>query len=158
MPEDVESTLPDDAPRITLPVFEGPLDLLLYLIRRDKIDIHDIPIAPITRQYMEYLDADEGAEPRRGRGVHGDGGHPHPHQVEDAGAGGAHRGGGEEEGVDPREELVRRLLEFQRYKEAAGILHQQAQIRAATWPAPRRRPAEVRRRAARRCWRPASST
>ena len=46
LPEDVESTLPDDAPRITLPVFEGPLDLLLYLIRRDKIDIHDIPIAP----------------------------------------------------------------------------------------------------------------
>ncbi len=51
-------SLPDDAPRITLPLFEGPLDLLLYLIRRDQIDIHDIPIAPITRQYMEYLDAD----------------------------------------------------------------------------------------------------
>ena len=52
----MESVLPEDAPRIHLPLFEGPLDLLLYLIRREKIDIHDIPIAPITRQYMEYLD------------------------------------------------------------------------------------------------------
>jgi segregation and condensation protein A len=43
---------------------------------------------------------------------------------------------GEEEAVDPREELVRRLLEFQRYKEAAGVLHQQAQIRAAQWTRP----------------------
>src|SRR5262249_61355428 len=43
---------------------------------------------------------------------------------------------GEEELEDPREALVQRLLEFQRYKEAAGILHQQAQIRAATWTRP----------------------
>ena len=56
VPEGVESTLPEDAPLIQLPLFEGPLDLLLYLIRREKIDIYDIPIAPITRQYMEYLD------------------------------------------------------------------------------------------------------
>ena len=56
VPEGVESELPEDVPQILLPAFEGPLDLLLYLIRRDKIDIHDIPIAPITRQYMEYLD------------------------------------------------------------------------------------------------------
>jgi segregation and condensation protein A len=56
VPPGVESTLPDDAPRIHLPLFEGPLDLLLYLIRRDRIDIHDIPIAPITRRYMEYLE------------------------------------------------------------------------------------------------------
>src|SRR5688572_2716270 len=55
-PEGMESTLPEDAPRILLPVFEGPLDLLLYLIRKDEIDIHDIPIAPIARQYMAYLD------------------------------------------------------------------------------------------------------
>ena len=59
VPEGVESTLLRTTRRQDpLPVFEGPLDLLLYLIRRDKIDIHDIPIAPITRQYMEYLDAD----------------------------------------------------------------------------------------------------
>jgi segregation and condensation protein A len=136
VPEGVESTLPDDVPRIHLPLFEGPLDLLLYLIRREKIDIHDIPIAPITRQYMEYLDLmrelnlDIAGEfmvmaatlihikskmlvPIE------------PTEVE-----------GEEEYVDPRAELAQRLLEFQRYKEAAGILHQQAQIRAAQWTRP----------------------
>ena len=43
---------------------------------------------------------------------------------------------GEEDYVDPREELVQRLLELQRYKEAAGLLHQQAQIRAAQWTRP----------------------
>ncbi|MFI5183072.1 MAG: segregation/condensation protein A, partial [Vicinamibacteria bacterium] len=47
VPEGIESQLPEDAPRILLSVFEGPLDLLLYLLRRDKIDIYDIPIAPI---------------------------------------------------------------------------------------------------------------
>jgi segregation and condensation protein A len=52
LPPDMESTLPGDVPRIHLPIFEGPLDLVLYLIRREKIDIHDIPIAPITREYM----------------------------------------------------------------------------------------------------------
>ena len=56
VPEGVESTLPEDVPRIHLALFDGPLDFLLYLIRRAKIDIHDIPIAPITRDYMEYLD------------------------------------------------------------------------------------------------------
>jgi segregation and condensation protein A len=136
VPEDVQSTLPDDAPKITLPVFEGPLDLLLYLIRRDKIDIHDIPIAPITRQYMEYLDVmkelnlDVAGEfmVMAATLIHIKSKMLVPVEPTEA--------AGEEEGVDPREELVRRLLEFQRYKEAAGILHQQAQIRAATWPRP----------------------
>ena len=136
LPENVESTLPDDAPRITLPVFEGPLDLLLYLIRRDKIDIHDIPIAPITRQYMAYLDLmkelnlDVAGEfmVMAATLIHIKSKMLVPVAPTET--------AGEEEGVDPREELVRRLLEFQRYKEAAGILHQQAQIRAATWPRP----------------------
>jgi len=56
VPEGVLSSLPDDAPQVHLAMFDGPIDLLLYLIRRDQIDIHDIPIAPITRQYMEYLE------------------------------------------------------------------------------------------------------
>jgi segregation and condensation protein A len=136
LPEDVESTLPDDAPKITLPVFEGPLDLLLYLIRREKVDIHDIPIAPITRQYMEYLDLmkelnlDVAGEfmVMAATLIHIKSKMLVPVEPTEA--------EGEEEAVDPREELVRRLLEFQRYKEAAGILHQQAQIRAATWPRP----------------------
>jgi len=135
-PAGLESILPEDAPRIRLPEFEGPLDLLLYLIKKNEVDIHDIPIAPITRQYMEYLDVmkelnlDVAGEfmvmaatliyikskmlvP------------VNPTEAE-----------GEEEGEDPRDELVRRLLEFQRYKEAAGLLHQKREIRAATWIRP----------------------
>ena len=42
--------------QVRLPVFEGPLDLLLYLIRKDELDIYDIPIEQVTAQYIEYLD------------------------------------------------------------------------------------------------------
>jgi segregation and condensation protein A len=136
VPEGVESVLPEDAPRILLPEFEGPLDLLLYLIRREKIDIHDIPIAPITKQYMEYLDLmrelnlDVAGEflVMAATLVHIKSKMLVPIEPTEA--------GGDTEQVDPREELVRRLLEFQRYKEAAGVLHQQAQIRAAQWTRP----------------------
>ncbi len=136
LPEGVESVLPDDAPRIQLPLFEGPLDLLLFLIRRDKIDIHDIPIAPITRQYMEYLDLmkelnlDVAGEfmVMAATLIHIKSKMLVPLSPTEA--------EGEEEAVDPRAELVQRLLEFQRYKEAAGVLHQQAQIRAAQWTRP----------------------
>jgi len=136
VPEGMESVLPDDAPRIHLPVFEGPLDLLLFLIKREKIDIHDIPIAPITRQYMEYLDLmrelnlDVAGEfmVMAATLIHIKSKMLVPVEPTEA--------EGEEEYVDPREELVRRLLEFQRYKEAAGVLHQQAQIRAAQWTRP----------------------
>jgi segregation and condensation protein A len=136
LPEGVESVLPEDAPRIQLPVFEGPLDLLLYLIRRERVDIHDIPIAPITRQYMEYLDVmrelnlDVAGEfmVMAATLIHIKSKMLVPLEPTEA--------EGEDETEDPRAELVRRLLEFQRYKEAAGILHQQAQIRAATWTRP----------------------
>ena len=133
IPEGVESTLPDDVPRIQLPEFEGPLDLLLFLIRREKIDIHDIPIAPITRQYMEYLELmkqlnlDVAGEfmVMAATLIHIKSKMLVPVDPTEA--------EGDEEQADPREALVQRLLEFQRYKEAAGILHQQAQIRAAQW-------------------------
>jgi segregation and condensation protein A len=136
VPEGIESVLPEDAPRITLPLFEGPLDLLLYLIKREKIDIHDIPIAPITRQYMEYLDLmrelnlDVAGEfmVMAATLIHIKSKMLVPIEPTEV--------QGEEEYVDPREELVQRLLEFQRYKEAAGILHQQAQIRAAQFTRP----------------------
>jgi len=136
LPEGVESVLPEDAPRIHLPVFEGPLDLLLYLIRRERVDIHDIPIAPITRQYMEYLDVmrelnlDVAGEfmVMAATLIHIKSKMLVPVEPTEA--------EGEDETEDPRAELVRRLLEFQRYKEAAGVLHQQAQIRAATWTRP----------------------
>jgi segregation and condensation protein A len=136
VPEGVESVLPEDAPRILLPLFEGPLDLLLYLIKREKIDIHDIPIAPITRQYMEYLDVMQELSldvagdfmVMAATLIHIKSKMLVPIEPTEA--------EGDEEYVDPREELVRRLLEFQRYKEAAGVLHQQAQIRAAQWTRP----------------------
>jgi segregation and condensation protein A len=136
IPQGVESTLPDDVPRILLPLFEGPLDLLLYLIKREKIDIHDIPIAPITRQYMEYLDVmkelnlDVAGEfmVMAATLIHIKSKMLVPVDPTEA--------QGDEAGEDPRAELVQRLLEFQRYKAAAGILHQQAQIRAATWIRP----------------------
>jgi segregation and condensation protein A len=136
LPLGMQSTLPEDAPRITLPEFEGPLDLLLYLIKRDKVDIHDIPIAPITRSYMEYLELmqqlnlDVAGEfmVMAATLIHIKSKMLVPVDPTEA--------EGEEDGEDPREALVQRLLEFQRYKEAAGLLHQQAQIRAATWTRP----------------------
>jgi segregation and condensation protein A len=132
----IESTLPDDAPRIHLEEFEGPLDLLLYLIRKDRIDIHDIPIAPITRQYMEYLELmkelnlDVAGEfmVMAATLIHIKSKMLVPVDPTEADA--------DEEAEDPREALVRRLLEFQRYKEAAGMLHQKREIRAATWTRP----------------------
>ena len=136
LPLGMQSTLPEDAPRITLPEFEGPLDLLLYLIKRDKVDIHDIPIAPITRSYMEYLELmqqlnlDVAGEfmVMAATLIHIKSKMLVPVDPTEA--------EGEEDVEDPREALVQRLLEFQRYKEAAGLLHQQAQIRAATWTRP----------------------
>jgi segregation and condensation protein A len=137
IPAGVESVLPGDAPKIQLPEFEGPLDLLLYLIRRNQVDIYDIPIAPITRQYMEYLDLmkelnlDVAGEffVMSATLIHIKSKMLVPLSPAEA-------AGDEEALEDPREALVQRLLEFQRYKEAAGILHQQAQIRAATWTRP----------------------
>lgn len=136
VPEGMESVLPDDAPQIHLPQFDGPLDLVLYLIRREKIDLDDIPIAPITRQYMAYLDVmqelnlDVAGEffVMAATLIHIKSKMLVPIEPTEAES--------DEDYVDPREELVRRLLEFQRYKDAAGILHQQAQIRAAQWTRP----------------------
>ncbi len=135
-PAGLESILPEDAPRIRLPEFEGPLDLLLHLIRKNEVDIHDIPIAPITRQYMEYLDLmkelnlDVAGEfmVMAATLIHIKSKMLVPVSPTEA--------EGDEETEDPRDELVRRLLEFQRYKEAAGLLHQKREIRAATWTRP----------------------
>src|ERR1700716_4478660 len=54
MPTDLY--IPPDALEIILDAFEGPLDLLLYLIRKENLDILDIPMAPLTRQYLEYVE------------------------------------------------------------------------------------------------------
>jgi len=117
MPQDLY--IPPDALEVFLDAFEGPLDLLLYLIRRQNLDVLDIPIAEITRQYMTYIEMlDElqfelAAEylvmaailaEIKSRMLL-----PRP-RTED----------GEEE--DPRAELVRRLQEYERFKQAAEDL------------------------------------
>jgi segregation and condensation protein A len=115
MPQDLY--IPPDALEVILEAFEGPLDLLLYLIRRQNLDILDIPIAEITRQYMEYIDmmhelrlelaaeylvmAAILAEVKSRLLL------PRPPSEEG------------EDGEDPRAELVRRLQEYERFKRAA---------------------------------------
>ena len=118
---------------VTLPSFHGPLDLLLHLLKKNEIDIYDIPIVPITEQYTTYLDAmdelnlevaadyiymaavlihiksqmllprDENAE-------------------------------GQQE--DPRAELVNRLLEYQRFKQVAETFAELDIVRMGVWPRP----------------------
>ena len=111
-----------------LPRFEGPLDLLLHLLKRDEIDIHDIPIAHITRQYLEYielmrmLDLDVAGEflvmAATLMRIKAKMLLPLPSSQEE-----------EDEG-DPREELVQRLLEYRLYKEAAsGMQEREAERR-----------------------------
>ena len=138
---DFESS-PDALP-IRLDNFEGPLDLLLHLIKKHEVSIYDIPIALVTAQYLDTIHVMQELEPRRRRRLSGDGGDADPHQVEDAAAaardGGRHSG--EEE--DPREALVRRLLEHQKFKAAAGLLHEREQIRSAQWQRPDARVAEM---------------
>ena len=117
-------------------VYDGPLDLLLDLIRKQNIDIYDIPIARITSQFLEYTHHLEAGRRRRRRRVHLHGLAADPHQVEDP----ALRAtppivlGGESE--DPRRELVERLLEHERFKAAAQMLLQKQQIEEATWTNP----------------------
>ena len=110
--------IPPDALEVFLEAFEGPLDLLLYLVRRQNLDVLDIPIATITRQYMEYIElmkelrlelaaeylamAAMLAEIKSRLLL------PRPESVDEEG--------------DPRAELVRRLREYERYKQAAEAL------------------------------------
>jgi len=127
----VGKLLPDSW-RVQLPVFEGPLDLLLHLIRINEVEITDIPVATICDQFhayltlMEELDLDVAAEyiyeaalliqlksklllPRP------------PHQE------------GEPEPEDPRQELVQRLLEYRRLKEAATQMAEVDRLRQGIW-------------------------
>jgi segregation and condensation protein A len=117
LPQDLY--IPPYALKVFLEAFEGPLDLLLYLIRRQNLDILDIPVAEITRQYVEYIEVMEQMQLElageyllmaamlaeiKSRMLL-----PRPEAVE-----------AEEE--DPRAELVRRLQEYERYKQAAEEL------------------------------------
>jgi segregation and condensation protein A len=115
LPEDLY--IPPDALEVFLEAFEGPLDLLLYLIRRQNLDILDIPVAEITHQYMKYvelmraLNFELAAEYLLMAALLGEIKSrmllPRP-KTEDG-----------EEGADPRAELIRRLQEYERFKKAA---------------------------------------
>ena len=111
--------------------YDGPLDLLLDLIRKQQIDIHDIPIASITQQYLEYMQNAPWSSTSSERGVRLHGRHPDPHQVAHAAAqrSGAAKKAPEE---DPREELVERLLEHERFKNAAEMLQQKRMMEEAS--------------------------
>jgi segregation and condensation protein A len=114
MPRDLY--IPPQALEVFLEAFEGPLDLLLYLIRRQNLDILDIPIADITRQYMEYiqlmqeLDLELAGEYLLMAAMLA--------EIKSRMLLPRLSGGGDEE-EDPRAELVRRLQEYERYKQAA---------------------------------------
>jgi segregation and condensation protein A len=97
-----------------LDAFEGPLDLLLYLIRKANVDILDIPMAPLTRQYLDYIEKHAGHQSGTGRRLSGDGGDADRDQVAHAVA--ATQAGPDDEAEDPRAELVRRLMEYEQMK------------------------------------------
>jgi segregation and condensation protein A len=124
--------IPPQALEVFLEAFEGPLDLLLYLIRRRNLDILDIPLAEITRQYMQYIELMQGLQlelageylvmaatlaeiksrmllPRPALpGIDGD--------------------------EDPRAELVRRLQEYERFKRAAEEINELPRLERDVWP------------------------
>jgi segregation and condensation protein A len=116
-------------------VYEGPLDLLLDLIRKQDIDIYDIPIARITAQFLSYVenlkqtDVDAAGEfiYTAALLIHIKSRMLLPRSPAEA---------GEAESEDPRRELVERLLEHERFKNAAQMLKQKQQIEEATWTRP----------------------
>ena len=132
-----------DAFPVKLSNFEGPLDLLLYLIKKNELDVHDIPIALITAQYldaialMQELDLDVAGEyiVMAATLIHIKSKMLLPRPETAAGV--------EGEQEDPRDALVRRLLEHQTFKAAAGLLHEREQLRAAQWLRPDGRVAEI---------------
>lgn len=127
--------------RVQTDVYNGPMDLLLYLIKRDEIDLHDIPVARITKQYCEYVELLKVIDPN----VAGDflvmvtvlmeikSRMLLPRQGVEACE--------EEDLSDPRLELVRQLLEYKKFKDAAMELGEAAATHARRWP---RMPAKVR--------------
>lgn len=131
-PETFESAL--EAYPVRVGGFEGPLDLLIHLIKKNELNIYDIPIAAVTTQYLEYLDLmqelnlDVAGEflvmaatliHIKSRMLL-----PRPDLTQ------------EDPEEDPREALVRRLLEHQKYRAAAELLHERETVRSAQWIRP----------------------
>lgn len=124
--------IPPDALAVFLEAFEGPLDLLLYLIRRQNMNILDIDVSEITRQYMDYIGAVEAmrfelaaeylvmaatlAEIKSRMLL--------PRQESD-----------DEDDIDPRAELIRRLQQYERFKKAAEDIDEIPRMERDTYPA-----------------------
>ena len=121
--------------RVDLDIYNGPLDLLLYLIRREEVDIYDIPIARITEQYVQYVEMLQKLDPN----LAGD------FLVVAATlmeiktrmllpAAPEAEGGEEGLEIDPRAELVRQLLEYKAFKDAADDLRRARELQAMKYP------------------------
>jgi segregation and condensation protein A len=138
-PAEFESVLEDYPIRVL--DFEGPLDLLLHLIKANEVNVYDIPITLITQQYLDYLDLMQEMNLEvageflvmaatlihvKSRMLL-----PRPDPTQD------------DPEEDPREALVRRLLEHQRFKAAAELLHEKEIQRSAMWHRPDGRVADV---------------
>ena len=109
--------------RVDLNVFRGPLDLLLYLVRKHELEILDIPIAPITDQYLEYLSVLQQLDVD----AVGDFLAMAATLVEIKSQQVLPRGDEVEEDLeDPRQELIHRLLEYKHFRDAASILEEQS--------------------------------
>ena len=137
MSDEPEATL---SYKVELPDFEGPLDLLLHLVKKHELDILNIPIAFITDQYLKMIDlmrsldldvageyllmAATLAHLKSRELVPPD---PAEEQILDG-------EGDDDEDLDPRQELIRRLLEYQKYKEAAGQLGGRPVTGRNVWP------------------------
>ncbi len=109
--------------RVDLEVFRGPLDLLLYLVRKHELEVVDLPIALVTEQYLQYLDVLEALDVD---GV-GDFIEMASTLIEIKSRMVLPRGGEEQEPLDdPRQDLVRQLLEYKKYKDAASMLEERS--------------------------------
>ncbi len=104
--------------KVKLTEFEGPLDLLLFFIKRDELDIYDIPISRITKEFLEYLHLMQELDLE----VAGDFIVMAAELMQIKVKMLLPQAPAEEEEADPRAELVRRLLEYKRYKEASAVL------------------------------------
>src|SRR5256714_14731821 len=131
--------------RVELEVYHGPLDLLLYLIKRDELDIYDIPIARITDTYMTYVSMLRDMKAEEGLDINVAGDFlvmaatlmeiksalllPKP-----PAAPGTEESSAAAELADPRYELVQKLLEYKRFKDTANLLERQGQLHADRFP------------------------
>ena len=141
LPVEPEFETSPDAYTVRLDQFTGPLDLLIHLIKKNEVNVYDIPIAVITAQYLAYLgmmeelDLDIAGEfivmaatliHIKSRMLL-----PRPDASQ------------EDPEEDPRAVLVNRLLEYQKFKAAANLLHEREELRSAQWQRPDQRVADI---------------